>query len=235
VRFDLPTRYAAGERIFDSIAILPKHRLAEAYAAGDLSRIWSVDTDPREITGLGPFRLKQYAAGQRVVLERNPHYWKADRDGRRLPFLEEIVIVFIPTEDAQAIRFRSGELHVINRISAENFLTLRDGAASGQFRLIDAGASLEYNFLVFNLDDTVESENATSGRRKTWFRQLNFRRAVSAAIDRQSIVRLVYRGLGDPLWGHVTEGSPMWLNRGLQKGARSLIEAHSLLKQSAFS
>src|SRR5688500_14316861 len=74
VQFDLPMRYAAAERIFDSIAILPEHRLAEAYASGNLSRIWGVDTDPREITGLGPFRLKRYVAGQRVVLERNPYY-----------------------------------------------------------------------------------------------------------------------------------------------------------------
>src|SRR5690606_7033103 len=134
-----------------------------------------------------PFRLKEYISGQRVVLERNPHYWKVDRNGVRLPYLDRIAIVFVPTTDAQAIRFESGELHVIDGLSAENFRLL--GKQVVGFELRDAGAGFQFDFLVFNLKDPPPPD-ATVQRKRSWFRELGFRRAVSAAIDREAVVRI---------------------------------------------
>jgi peptide/nickel transport system substrate-binding protein len=78
VAFDLPQPYAAAERIFDSVFILPRHLLEHAYEEGTISKAWSAAANPAVIAGLGPFRLKQYVPGQQIVLERNPYYWKAD-------------------------------------------------------------------------------------------------------------------------------------------------------------
>src|SRR5690348_6435116 len=61
VRFDLDEPYAAAERIFDSLAILPRHLLEKAYNDGKFSEQWTLNTGPTEIAGLGPFRLQQYA------------------------------------------------------------------------------------------------------------------------------------------------------------------------------
>src|SRR5580698_6777676 len=124
VRFELAQPYAAAERLFDSIAILPRHLLQSGYRAGGLSQAWSLSLAPREFAGLGPFRLKEYVAGQRLVLERNPYYWKADRAGNQLPYLNEVVFLFVPSEDAQVIRFQSGDTDVLSRFSAENFAVL---------------------------------------------------------------------------------------------------------------
>src|SRR5580698_9988390 len=124
VRFELAQPYAAAERLFDSVAILPRHLLQSGYRAGGLSQAWSLSMAPGEFAGLGPFRLKEYVAGQRVVLERNPYYWKADRAGNQLPYLNEVVFLFVPSEDAQVIRFQSGDTDVLSRFSAENFAVL---------------------------------------------------------------------------------------------------------------
>src|SRR5262245_16310183 len=70
VAFDLPQPYAAAERMFDSVSILPRHLLERAYDEGTISKAGSTAIDPREIAGLGPFRLKQYIPGQQIVLER---------------------------------------------------------------------------------------------------------------------------------------------------------------------
>ena len=43
--------------------------------------------------------------------------------------------------------------------------------------------------------------------KQSWFRDLKFRQAVSAAIDRDSIVRLVYGARGTALWGNVGPGN----------------------------
>lgn len=235
VQFRLAAPYAAAERLFDSIAILPMHRLRSAYDSGHLSKTWGLDTSPSEIAGLGPFRLKEYVPGQRVVLARNPHYWKVDRDGRRLPFLDEIVILFIPSEDAQAIRFQSGELDIISNLTAENYLALQQRNASKGFRVHDAGPGLEYGFLVFNQNASSSQTDAKRAGKQAWFRQLLFRRAVSAAIDRESIIQVAYRGLGDPLFGPVTRANSLWLNRSVDKGRRSLAAARQILKEASFS
>src|ERR1700757_810152 len=60
VRFTLPRPYAAAERIFDGLAILPKHILEKPYREGRFVQAWSLNTPPAEIVGLGPFRVKDY-------------------------------------------------------------------------------------------------------------------------------------------------------------------------------
>src|SRR5256885_6705942 len=84
VRFTLAQPYAAAERIFDSLAILPRHLLQDPYHDGRFAQVWNVSTPSAEIAGLGPFRLKEYVAGQRMVLERNPYFWKIDQKKNRL-------------------------------------------------------------------------------------------------------------------------------------------------------
>jgi len=37
---------------------------------------WSMQTAPADVVGLGPFVFASYEPGQRVVLERNPRYWR---------------------------------------------------------------------------------------------------------------------------------------------------------------
>src|SRR5580693_338390 len=153
VRFELAQPYAAAERLFDSVAILPRHLLDSDYRAGGLSQAWSLSMAPGEFAGLGPFRLKEYVAGQRVVLERNPYYWKADRAGNQLPYLNEVVFLFVPSEDAQVIRFQSGDTDVLSRFSAENFAVLQKQQGVKGYHLDDLGPGLEYNFLFFNMND----------------------------------------------------------------------------------
>jgi len=77
VRFTLAQPYAAADRLFDGFAILPRHLLEGAYRSGDFLRAWNMSMPPSQFAGLGPFRLKEYVPGERLVLERNPYYWKA--------------------------------------------------------------------------------------------------------------------------------------------------------------
>jgi peptide/nickel transport system substrate-binding protein len=121
VRFALPRPYAAAERLFDGLAMLPKHLLEKPYHDGHFAQAWSLNAPSTDIAGLGPFRLKQYLTGQRIVLERNPYYWKVDRENQRLPYLDELVFLFVGTEDAQVMRFEAGETDVISRLSSENY------------------------------------------------------------------------------------------------------------------
>src|SRR5262249_26023508 len=151
-----------------------------------------------EIAGLGPFRLKQYQPGDRIVLERNPHYWRVDGKGVRLPYLDEMTFLFTGNEDAQALRFRSGESHVISGLSPSHFAALEKDQTTAGYKLMNLGPGLEYSFLLFNLNNLSQLNQPEIAKKQQWFRELRFRQAVSAAIDRDAIVRLAYRGKADP-------------------------------------
>jgi peptide/nickel transport system substrate-binding protein len=235
VRFSLPRPYAAAERLFDSFSILPRHILEKPYREGKFAQAWPVNVPPSEVVGLGPFRMKQYVPGQRLVLERNPYYWKADRENHRLPYLDEIVFLFVGSEDAQVMRFEAGETDIINRLSAENYTLLSKEQSRIGSQLADLGPSLEYNFLLFNLNDLSGKKLDTITRKQAWFQDLKFRQAVSAAVDRDSIVRLVYGARGTALWGNVGPGNKMWVNQSLPHPQRSLEAARQLLKSAGFT
>lgn len=231
--FRLARPYGAGERLFDGLAILPRHVLEKPYLEGKLAQSWPLSTSPSQWAGLGPFRLKEYVAGQRLVLERNPFYWKTDSKGMRLPYLDEIVFLFVPSADAQVLRFQSGETDIITRLGAENFSVLSRQPQG--YTMTDAGPGLEYNFLFFNLNELNSKVSPDGARRQGWFRNVTFRQAVSAAVDRQAIVRLVYQGRGVPLWGPVTPGNRRWANAEIKHPARSLDAARELLREAGFS
>ncbi|HTX13959.1 MAG TPA: ABC transporter substrate-binding protein [Candidatus Baltobacteraceae bacterium] len=235
VRFTLAQPYAAADRLFDGFAILPRHLLESAYRSGSFSQAFGVSMQPSQFAGLGPFRLKEYAPGERIVLERNPYYWKQDRSGTRLPYLNEIVFLFVASEDAQAIRFQAGDTDILDRFSAENFAVLEKQQAAKHYHLDDLGPGLEYNFLFFNLNDLGPKASPDIARKQIWFEDVRFRQAVSAAIDREAIVRLVYNGRATPLWTQVTPGNKLWIDPNIPHPARSLSHARDLLKAAGFS
>jgi peptide/nickel transport system substrate-binding protein len=235
VRFTLPRPYAAAERLFDGLAMLPRHLLEKSYKEGKFAQTWSLNTLPAEMAGLGPFRVKQYLAGQRIVLERNPYYWKADRANHRLPYLDELAFLFVGSEDQQVMRFEAGETDMISRLSAENYTLLLKDQSHGSWQLADLGPSLEYNFLVFNLNDVDPKKLSEVAGKQRWFADLKFRQAVSLAIDRDSIVKLVYGARGTPLWGNVGPGNKLWANQAIPHPPRSLEKARQFLKSAGFS
>ncbi|HEU5453752.1 MAG TPA: ABC transporter substrate-binding protein [Terriglobales bacterium] len=233
VRFTLASPYAAAERIFDGLAILPRHLLESAYKEGKLAQSWTLNTPPAQIAGLGPFRLKEYVPGQRIVLERNPYYWKTDTAHHRLPYLDELVFTSVGTEDAQILRFQAGDIDMLNRVSAENFLLLEKQRRDAQ--LVDLGPALEYNFLVFNLNDLSGRKLDAIARKQAWFSDVRFRQAISAAVDRDGLVRLVFGNHGAPLWGNVSPGNKLWVDQSLAHPRQSRDRAMQLLKEAGFT
>ncbi|HEX5226544.1 MAG TPA: ABC transporter substrate-binding protein, partial [Bryobacteraceae bacterium] len=234
VRFRLAQPYAAAERIFDSLAVLPRHLLERPWRDGKLGEAWSVTTPPAEIAGLGPFRLKEYHPGEKIVLERNPYYWKTDQTGNRLPYLDRLEFRFVASEDAQVAQFLAGEADVLNRVGARNFELLRTEQRTAHEQLKDLGPGLEYNFLFLNLGPVDAQRYPDIAAKQNWFRDVRFRQAISTAVDRDGIVRLVYGGRATPLRSSVTPANAKWLNDALPHPAQSLEQARRLLKDAGF-
>lgn len=228
VRFELAEPYAAGERLFDSFYVLPRHLLEDAYERGDIASAWGLLSEPARMAGLGPFRVKEVVPGERITLERNPFYWKRDALSVALPYLDEVVFVLIPTEETELLRFKAGDVHVVERISPRHYEELL--ADPSGFAMFDLGPGLELHFFFFNLNDSPDAPR----ERQRWFRNPAFRRAVSAAIDRDAIVNLVYRGRAATLVTHVTPGDAFWLNEELRVEPYSASRATQAFRKAGF-
>jgi peptide/nickel transport system substrate-binding protein len=224
VRFTLARAHALGERLLAGTAIVPRHRLEGAYREGRLASAWGLRTAAGEVCGAGPFRLKQYEAGRRVVLERNPHYWKAGR-----PYLDELEFAFTAGEDAQVARMLGGSADLMAGFGGGSYQVLAGAQERLGLQLGDAGPGLDYTFLLFNLNP---------GQEKRWWGEAAFRRAVSAAIDREAIVKLVYRGRGSAVWGPATVARKEWRRADVARTGRALAaereRARGLLRGAGF-
>jgi peptide/nickel transport system substrate-binding protein len=235
VEFDLAKPYGPAERLFDGLAILPSHLLEKPYHDGKLQQSWSTSARPEEFAGLGPFKLSSYVPGQQMILQRNPYYWKKDPRGNSLPYLAAVTFLFVPTEDAQVIKFQSGETHLLERLNADNFTLLQRGAKAKGQCLQDLGPGLEFQFLVFNQNHLDSAKAPDLVAKQSWFRDLKFREAVSLAMDRKGMARLVYSGRATPIWGNVTPGNKLWLDPNLPHPERSIEEARKILQSGGYS
>ena len=138
-------------------------------------------------------------------------------------------------EDAQVIRFQAGDTDIMSRISAENYALLSRDAQSRGYELFDLGPSLEYNFLLFNLNDLHAQASGQDRRRTSLVLGSEVPPGRFLAIDREAIVKLVYAGRGAPLWGNVSPSNKLWVDQSLPHPARSVEQARELLKSAGFS
>jgi peptide/nickel transport system substrate-binding protein len=186
-----PAPIAGLDRLFDQVAIMSAH------------------SPKKEGAVLGPFMVAEYKAGSSVLLQRNPNYWKKDPQGRRLPYLDSIRLDIQANRDVEMLRFKRGELDLINVLDSDYFDRL---AASSPGLAHDAGASLDSDFMWFNQVATAPIPEY----KRAWFRSTNFRRAVSQAINREDLSRVVFNGHAQPAIGPVSPANKFWFNSELK-------------------
>jgi peptide/nickel transport system substrate-binding protein len=191
ISITFPAPLAGLERLFDQVAIMSAH------------------SPKKEAAVLGPFMVADYKAGSSLLLRRNPNYWKKDSQGRHLPYLDSIRLDIQPNRDVEMLRFRRGELDLINTLDSDYFDRL---AATSPQLVHDAGASLDSEFIWFN---QVASAPIPEYKR-AWFRSTNFRRAISQAINRDDLSRVVYSGHAQPAVGPVSPSNKFWFNSKLK-------------------
>lgn len=205
IRLAVPS--AAGLRLIDDLPILPKHKLQAALDAGTFGASWSVTSALPDIAGLGPFVLSEHVAGQRLVFTRNPHYWRTDAAGVRLPYLDTLTVAVIADQNTEALRMQKGEIDLManGEIRPEDYVAFRRIAEQGALRLIDAGVGVDPNLLWFNLSPAHAADP-----RSPWLRTKAFRQGVSCAVDREAIVNTVHFGAAVPIYAPITPGNRTW-------------------------
>ena len=206
--------FAAGVRLLDNLPILPRHKLEAALEAGKFGEAWSLSTPPSEIVGLGPFVLSAYVPGQRLVFDRNPHYFRKAPDGSALPYLDRLTIEIIPDQSAELLRLEAGQIDMTHsEILPEAYAPLKRAADAGRIRLVDLGVGLDANSLWFNLKPGAFAGDP----RVAWLQRDELRQAISLAVDRQLMADTVYLGAAAPVFGPITPANKTWYWTGLPK------------------
>jgi 4-phytase/acid phosphatase/peptide/nickel transport system substrate-binding protein len=164
----------------------------------------------RNPVGTGPFILKSWTAGDRLVLERNPNYWIKGR-----PYLDRVVLRPLPDSQARFASLEAGESDLVwdDEFDADNILKAQKNPAFTVHVYRGAGAGVAaFNTKNPPLDD------------------VRVRRALVMAIDRKKMSQVLTNGLSRPASNPYGDGS--WV-KCIDDGAlpHDLAKAQALLKE----
>lgn len=222
----LPGTFGPGIAILDNVHLLPKHKLQGALDSGTFTQSLAVATPPAELVSIGPFLLKSYEAGQRMVFDRNPRYWKKDVAGIQLPYADQVVLEVVPDQNAELVRLQSGQIDMMQQqIRPEDVATLRPLIDQGRVRVIELGVGVDPDVFFFNLRSPFWEKDP----RRDWITRKEFRKAISHAVDREAYANTVYLGAGVPIWGPITPGNKEWFSPNVLRYGYSIERARELL------
>ena len=238
VRLTTPEIYAPFLETVGGVGLLPRHELESAFRDGSLLKAWNVSIaqkEPRRLLATGAFRLRSYQPAERIVFEANPHYWRADSQGVRLPYVDYLVTKLVKDANASTLAFATGQTDA-EGLSPDNVAWIDRYAKRYGFSVFNRGPSPNTGFIWFNQNPGRD----TSGKpfvpphKLAWFTDRRFRQAISHGIDRDGLVRGVLFGRGQPLWGPETPANKKWYNPNVTQYPYDPARSRALLTEAGF-
>jgi peptide/nickel transport system substrate-binding protein len=160
---------------------------AYLYSSGRLGIMAQAQLDDKstcasKLIGTGPFKIQDWKRNDHFTAVRNPDYWRKDKDGVQLPYLDSIT--FKPVvESAQVVNgIQAGNLDLALDDGALDIAQFRDFAKSGTINLTESTKYPEISYTIFNT--TIPP-----------FNNKNARLAVAYAVDRVQQNKLRNKGL----------------------------------------
>jgi len=141
----------------------------------------------RNPVGTGPYILKLWAAGDRMVLEKNPDYWNKDH-----PYLDRIVLKPLPDAQSRFASLQSGEADIVwdDEYDADNIQKAQKDSRMTVHTYVGSGAQVyAFNTKVAPFDD------------------VRVRQALVMAIDRKKMSQAITNGLARPTTNPYGDGS----------------------------
>jgi peptide/nickel transport system substrate-binding protein len=206
VRYTFAHRYPYQLMDINDGPIVPAHAWAEIPFEEWEDTDWS-----GLVVSAGPFRPGPHTPQQEITLERNPNYFIPDR-----PRLSRIVFRVVPAKASLFTQFLARDLDLVNeippaeaaRVQADPELELR------------VFSDRSYTHICWNLETDL-------------FADAVVRRALGLAIDRQTLIEVVYNGFAQPSVGPVL--SSMWaFNRILDPLQYDAAKATELLAEAGW-
>lgn len=157
-----------------------------------------------ELPTMNAWQLVQAFPGERMVLERNPYYYKVDSIGQQLPYMDRVVVLYAPSPEVIRLMAIDGQLDLqYTFLGFDQYPLLRENEASGGYRTQQVATTSGVINLMLN-------QNIADASKQTLLQDVRVRLALSHAIDRQAINDLHLFGLADIISPVVTAIDPYY-------------------------
>lgn len=196
------------DQVFNTTySLLPAHIVAGLDPAQ--VRQWPINRAP---VTLGPFRVREWVAGDRVVMERNPHYYGEPA------WLDEVVFKVVPDESSRLLQLANGEVDMVEQIPYPEISTITE--RNPQVRL-------------YTLDGRNTGYIAYNTRREP-FGDARIRNAISYAIDRRAIIDGLMYGHAAPIASPIPPLLGWAHHEGLVPHRQDLERSRRLLEEAGW-
>ncbi len=208
ISFLLSEPFAPALRTLGGIGVLPKHvfepTLQEDPNAPEKKlkflETWTLSTPVNQLVGSGAYMIQEYRPSERVIYKPNPYYWRKGK-----PYIEQFVMQIVESPDTALLRFRSQDLDMY-RLRGEDYQLLKRFEQRDRYKIYNAGPATGQAFIMFNLNkgrNPKTNEPFVDLKKSKWFNDVNFRRAVAYALNREAMITNLSRGLAQ------TQNSPV--------------------------
>lgn len=177
--------------------------------------------------GTGPFVLKKWIRGQKLVFEKNPNYWNDLHPTTRkpMPLMDKLVVsTFIETQP-RWLNFLKGNLDYTT-VPKEAFDQVFDSKGNTAAKLkakqiaVSRTPKADFVYLVFNMDDPIIGKNVF------------LRQAISAVIDRKERIELFYKGRATIAHGPIPPGIYGHKSDDVDPNGYNLKRANELIRKA---
>jgi peptide/nickel transport system substrate-binding protein len=132
---------------------------------------------PRNLIGTGPFKFQDWVPNDHLTVVKNPDYWQKDKDGNKLPYLDQITFRPVPDVSQRVNGLKGGDLDLVHLTDGQQITGLRNDAKAGTVKMLETDRSGGISHTMLNAG-------------KAPFDNLNARLAVAYATDRNALNQL---------------------------------------------
>jgi peptide/nickel transport system substrate-binding protein len=163
----------------------------------------------------GPFQVESYERGSQVVLVPNPHYWRKGADGKPLPYLDKVVLKYVPESNSRVLGLRNGDFDAILTVPLNQAAQVKsmDGVT------LEVSPSYRLDYVYLN-----HAKKPLDDKR--------IRLALNYAANREAILKLVYFGYGEIPNSYMPKVN-FWSDK-VQKIPYDLEKAKQLVKEAGY-
>jgi peptide/nickel transport system substrate-binding protein len=155
---------------------LPKHVLE----GRDIDRAQDYNRNP---LGTGPYHVAEWKAGEHILLERVPHYWRGDA----FPKIRRLLFKFVANTNTRVAQLKSGEVHVVALVPWDKYRDISGVAAM----VVKRTPGNAYEHVTLNEKQFPP------------FADVRVRRALIHALDRELFTQAILDGLAPVAHGPI--------------------------------
>lgn len=165
--------------------------------------------------GSGPYKFERWLTNEEIVLSANKEHFNA-------PKADRWILRIVPNVEAALGMLRSGEINFLAEFGGDPQVLMQAAEQDGDLEVVST-VEMGFRYLAFN-------------HRRPPFDDAAFRRALSAAVDRQLIVKAAFRGFAEPSNSVVSPALGFWHDASVVENFESgLDRAKQILAEAGYT